>query len=348
MADLARDIDARLERIPEAVAETGADVVIFSEVWSPHDRKRMKERMHAQGYAHDFESAAIPARQYRPVAAQACAAGLLALGAEVAARRTPISRRAWLRRTVRGGTAAAAVVAVGVMGLEASVVASLGNGLMVFSKYPLSAGPDAQLVFSQVTRFDENYVAKGGLLLQVAVPQVGPIDLAVAHLGAVSYDPTTKQYNPEHAKARLAQAQEFWEFVQARHSANRPLLLATDLNAHYQRWNAGRRTTEWAPEYRLFTDPRQPLAMQDSYLTLHPESLRSPAWTFAPSTNPYAGGGAFSEIPDEVIDYLMCGGGAGGIYLVPVESRIVFDQPYRGFYLSDHYGLFSAFEVRRP
>jgi endonuclease/exonuclease/phosphatase family metal-dependent hydrolase len=224
---------------------------------------------------------------------------------------------------------------------------SMGNGLLLLSKFELSSHVEL-LEFSDYTAFDEYFVKKGAIKAKANVPNIGWVDFFVSHLGAVTFDEGSNEYNHDHERIRANQAKELVNFI--RYNTEYPLtFVAADLNANYNKWINGRYTNEPSNEYKLMTEY---LRLVDSFMSLNRDHL--PLWTFDPKTNPYAGDGFFSVIPSELIDYIFV---SSSPRISTTKSDLVLNEdipqskcdslgiqicPKR---LSDHSGVMSTFEI---
>ena len=114
----------------------------------------------------------------------------------------------------------------------------------------------------------------------------------------------------------------------------------------------------WVVAGRQFSDTTC-MGFTDTFRAAH-DGDSVPAWTYDVVTNPYASNGLFAAEPPGVIDYVFA---SESDLLVAVRSEIVFKEPLTGAdllraglansarlpaRLSDHYGVLTTFEVRRP
>ena len=67
----------------------------------------------------------------------------------------------------------------------------------------------------------------------------------------------------------------------------------------------------------------------------------SDIYTYDVRFNPNAADYVFAGNPQTFIDYIF----SIGDLLQPIESQVIFTQPLDGYYLSDHYGLMTSFEI---
>ena len=222
------------------------------------------------------------------------------------------------------------------------VRSGFGNGLLIFSKFEMAPEIE-QLRFSTFTRADERAVMKGAIKSRIKIPSLGWVDFFNAHLGAVSFDKHSQEYNKSHQMARLQQARELTEFIGTQ--ASQIQIAALDLDVHYHQFQNGRYIEKLTPEYELLT---QQIPLLDTYREKH-GFAETPHWTFS-SSNPYVSGGHFSHVPNEVIDYIFVNKNPK---LKPIESKLVFTEPLQvgegkrmPQMLSDHYGVFTTFEMK--
>ena len=224
------------------------------------------------------------------------------------------------------------------------------DGLMIFSKHPIenhashaSQGcgrPSHTLRFSEYTRLDEAFISKGAIHVEIRHPQLGIIDVYNAHLGALNFDVEKNDYNPEHDRAIYEQADEFIYFVQNTISSSQAIL-AMDLNRHFKMWQNGFDSHDiLGQEYQsIFAS----LGAIDTFMQANGFNPRttSDIYTYDGRSNPNAAAYIFAGNPPAFIDYIF----SIGDLLQPVESEIIFTQPFREYYLSDHYGLMTSFEI---
>lgn len=151
-----------------------------------------------------------------------------------------------------------------------------GNGLLIVSKVPLQV-PQVQservIAFRDYTRSDEYFAGKGALRVDVQAGPQTTISFYNTHLGAVSFNPLTRQYNSRHEKARQNQARELFNFVKSTHHQN-PIILAGDFNTHYKIFSDDQLSHSYAPDHlSLTTSPYSESAMGlvDSYHALNGE-----------------------------------------------------------------------------
>ena len=223
------------------------------------------------------------------------------------------------------------------------------DGLIIFSKHPIEnhpsqgcAKPSHTLRFSEFTRADEAFISKGAIRVEIRHPELGVIDFYNAHLGALSFDAEQNGYNPAHEQVVRKQAREFINFVQnTRTIISSQTILAIDLNRHFKAWQNG-----FDSHHTLGREYQSILATLgaiDTFMQangLDPRTT-SDIYTYDSHTNPNAAGYVFAGDPPTFIDYIF----SIGESLQPTESRMIFTQPFDGYYLSDHYGLMTSFEI---
>ena len=221
------------------------------------------------------------------------------------------------------------------------------DGLIIFSKHPIEghpsqgcARPSHTLRFSEYTRLDEAFISKGAIHVEIRHPQLGVIDVYNAHLGALSFDAEQNGYNPEHDRAVRRQASEFIYFVQNTISSSQ-VILAMDLNRHFKMWQNGFDSHDTlGREYQsILTN----LGAIDTFMQANGFDPRTTSgiYTYDGHTNPNAAAYVFAGNPQTFVDYIF----SIGDLLQPVESEIIFTEPYRDYYLSDHYGLMTSFKI---
>lgn len=229
--------------------------------------------------------------------------------------------------------------------------ALLGNGLLIVSRFPLD--PDFESInFSVYTRPDEVFAKKGAIRTSFQAPGGVWVDLYASHLGAVTFEDRTLEFNAEQVRKNLQQAVELAQFI--RRSAKSPVqILGADLNSHFQRWISGAWSEEASAVYALFTGA-DGMNWLDVFASAQGRLPEADEFSFN-SDNPYVAGGMFSKAPSETEDYLLMNPNP---WIVPVYARVVFrdalpeslvprfglkNLPKR---LSDHYGVVATFEVR--
>jgi endonuclease/exonuclease/phosphatase family metal-dependent hydrolase len=341
--DIAEDIDERLRILPDKVASTGADWIAFQENWDPRIRKTLVQEMRRRGYPYEASHGEVPPQnRLLGIGSLAAACAPLAL----AHRGQPL-RRDFLKQTaLLAGTVGLNAFGAGSMAFD-SVQRSMGNGLQIFSRFPLT--PPESLCFSEFTRADEVLVRKGAIKTVVTVPGLGPVDLYTSHLGAVTYRRDLGQDEPGECAARLRQMRELTAWI-ARSRTSPIAVLAGDMNTDYREFRNGGFTATRSQEYRSVVDSSPSgLGFQDTYAEVH--GREGTAAITDDSRNPYKNRGHFSGSPDVVIDYIFL---SPQSRLRPVASEVVFQEPIsaaeyarhglkrRPERLSDHYGVLTT------
>lgn len=286
---LAKDIEARLELIPEEVAKLNTDVAALQEVWNPAHRQALKTAFAKQGYvfcAENFEAS----DSFHPLSA---------------------------------------------------VRAKFGNGLMIFSKFPLRENT-RRIVFSERTRPDETFVNKGAIHTQVFIPHIGKwVNLFNSHLGAISFDQKSQSYDQNHLNLHCAQTKQLLNFVAQEDQA--PSILAMDFGVHYFEYEGGH-LDRFTEAYGLLKSFSEKNDFQDTTAHLN-SSYENPAYTFR-KANPYVAAGHFGHCPDEVLDYVFASKNSD---FSAIESKVVFQDLVssraQSLPLSDHYGVLTTFET---
>ncbi len=327
---LAPEIDERAALVPGLVAATGADIVLCQEVWDSQLRNQLRAAFSKHGYP--YEASQIPELSFTlPGQSPGALTGLLPL---------------CLASLFPGGTNLGVVSALSGSALAMVAASSLlidrmkktmGNGLQIFSRYPLGPRFDA-FAFSTSTRPDEAFVAKGALRASVQVPSLGWIDVYNSHLGAVDFDSRKGNYDLSQGARRGQQAAELAQWIQKTRTSE-SALLGVDLNAAPREVGATRATYE----HGLFA-PGGELDFEDTFEVV---GARGAPGHTDDSRNPYKKSGHFSNSPDARIDYIFA---SQSSRLVPTESQVIFDQPLCGAgkgpaRLSDHYGVLTEFAI---
>lgn len=294
--DLASDINSRAKLIPQKVVELGAEIVILQEVWHPTLRRELFSAFTRLGY---------PYSTWKEE------------------NEREIDRRDFL---LKFGS---------LTKLKELSREIMQSGLIIFSKYPLK--PDIQkLVFRDHTRADEVFVEKGAVKTQVFLPKVGWADLYNAHLGAVSFDGETQDFNAKECFARKCQTSELSDWIRKTQDSEFRIM-GVDLNAHYHGYHAGKYQNDISEEFSMMIcPPPYGAGLIDSF-TFRNGIGEEPAFTDE-SKNPYKNSGHFASSPDAVLDYVFA---SRNKHFEPLHSRLVFNQEC----LSDHYGVLSSFAL---
>ncbi len=224
-----------------------------------------------------------------------------------------------------------------------------GTGLMIASKFPIK-NSIRNLVFKDRTKWDEIFVEKGALKIEIEIPQIGRIDVVTGHLGALTFYPNKKKYEKTHLDARHRQTIELAQWIKET-SKNSNLILAIDLNCHYHQFQSDPQIEKkFTNEYLLLTS-KGGLDLIDTFT--HMNGFQDPpCWTFA-QKNLYVQAGYFKRVPEVVADYIFLSSNSN---LACKEAKIVFDEPIPRFrktknnkatllMLSDHYGVMTTFEL---
>ncbi len=358
VVDISKAIDDRVKLMPDQIRATGADVVVFQEAWNPAVRQRLIETMAKAGYTYSAQNNTSGTSQ------MAIPIGVAGTGLATIAATEYGYRR--LRDRCQSGYAKLILHAsrlfgdglgatlTGVGGLATPMVRGFGNGLMVFSKYPLDANVQ-QLKFSSWTRPDEPVITKGAIKTRVKLPKLGWVDLYSSHLGAVTYDVKKKTYVKGEAEARMQQTRELRDFIQRTRSPDSPVILALDFNVPRLDFDP---PGQMSYDYDLVTNPKTGLGLVDTYWAMHPDHSDEVSPTFDTRDNPYITSGEFSEEPRQRIDFIFASPAEHGTGLVPTASEIVFKDPIPAsdqakyglkqlpLRLSDHYGVLTTFEIK--
>jgi endonuclease/exonuclease/phosphatase family metal-dependent hydrolase len=348
-----KDIDTRIELMPDKIAETGADIIGFQEVWNVDQRDYLISELKKRGYPFSAYSSETEKRNLLEGNTYQTIGDVV----KDAFDESPLNLIEAIRR-------------------------KMGNGLLIVSKYKLSVRVD-QLRFSDYTRGDEFAVIKGAIRTQVEIPSYGWVDLVNAHLGAVGeqldengrfYDYNDSQIAERHDQSyELAQ----WLNKLGYKDSSRRLIMTVDLNSHYNPWNPKLHSYDtsfssveyatyaksdstilpiWNPlgqrkcPQGSFTSndachPRIAFNFLDTYKTIN--GYTKTDFSFDKKNNPYASGGYFSGIPPEFIDYIFVNSSK---YFHVLDSSMVFteklsDTVGQPTFLSDHYGIITTLEL---
>lgn len=235
---------------------------------------------------------------------------------------------------------------------EPSFELPLGNGLLILSKYELFNRPEdslGRMVFSVNTRLDENLVLKGAIHTLVNIPSFGYVDLWNSHLGAISFNASTRSFESTEQQAQYVQIRELLNYMRmsrvVRHG-----ILGIDANAHQLQWNPSRRRF-----YRDVLNPnyfalRHGSGMTDVYHFFHSPwgSQGQTIGTFM-SSNRNVSTGHFGDAPDDQEDYIFATPNLPGVWeAVSAEIVLTENLPETRRPLSDHYGVLTTFRVQAP
>jgi endonuclease/exonuclease/phosphatase family metal-dependent hydrolase len=319
--DLAADINERANRLPSVIQQTGADIVLLQEVWDPKIRRRLINSMNACGYPFSAGGEMMPfSLTTKGMASFLGLQGMLQVS--------------------QGNMPFLALTSLGLSALTLSAVmtdlfrSKMGNGLLIFSKFPLEE-KSSQLQFTDFTRPDEYFVAKGALKSRAKVPGLGWCDLVSSHIGVVSYLSEQGSHHKGEERKRSAQIEELHGWLHKQRTSE-VLIMGADLNV-LPRDTEGKLTQE----YSLLMGNEGRKGFIDAYAYLygndlghgHTDSLN----------NPYKASGMFRHTPDGRIDYIWY---TGSRRIQPTEVQVVCSDtlPSTGKTISDHYGVLARFE----
>jgi|GEM_PF-1115679 endonuclease/exonuclease/phosphatase family metal-dependent hydrolase len=229
----------------------------------------------------------------------------------------------------------------------------IGNGLLVFSKYPISERMD-QLTFPVYTRLDEYLTLKGAIHLEVLVPELGWIDFYNTHLGAISYDDRLNDFNFSELTAHRLQMNYLTQFI--RDTRRHPIqIIAGDFNQDSHPWEPTLLAHNLDKDTENYSHFIGSLALIDTFREMN--GHKNEQYTYDKIRNPYVRNGKFSKAPSETEDY---------IFITRDQSRLRINQsqleldypihrkdgasaalgssPESSFFLSDHFAVKTAFE----
>lgn len=233
--------------------------------------------------------------------------------------------------------------------------ASMGDGLLVISKFPIT-GVKRSRPFHPFTRLDEAITRKRAVRIRLEVPDVGAVDLFQAHVGAVGFHKTRDRYDRVQKAKLMVQLEELADFIRSSATSD-IVILGADLNANYQEYGGGGRfLPEYAKDYRALIKGACPdrAEMQNSFLVANGMSVRDKNVPTYAADNPYVSGGLFAGIPSETEDYLLyCHSPRVSASRSEIVFRDAVPESDRERYhlkrlpkrLSDHYGVLTAFEL---
>ena len=221
-------------------------------------------------------------------------------------------------------------------------LARMGNGLMIFSKFPFNNKCDV-FSFRNFTRADESFCKKGILIDYINHPKIGEILLANTHLGAANFNPLFGP-NLTHLERQLEQKKELVRFLKSTVNKSQHFIFGADLNIHDHPWDIENKSYNLERlnfGYEMIT---QELNLTDSYRQIHSNKndLNYKGDTYS-SQNPYTKGltnAGFSA--DERVDYLFIK--KNGDLNVLKSETIFKDKLDSQHFLSDHYGVLSTLE----
>jgi endonuclease/exonuclease/phosphatase family metal-dependent hydrolase len=344
--ELAPHVTERASLLPGLVRNTNADIVLCQEVWDSKLRRQLKQEFADHGYLYEASASPNLRSSLRGAPNGAFASMGLVFPFSLASI-SPMGSEAGSLLALSGGTFAA--LAAGSLALD-RVRKTMGNGLQIFSRFKLSESVDV-MPFSTWTRSDEVFIAKGVIRVKARVPGLGWIDVYNSHLGAVSYDPRKGEYDSGHCERRRQQAGELAGFIHRTRSSEFAVL-GVDLNATPCQTSGGE--TRPTHEHELFSSRAGNLGFID---TFEASGSGGDKGHTDHGGNPYKRSGYFRNSPDARIDYIFA---SRSNEVRPTKSCVTFEQsltdllgvPANGAPLppriSDHYGVITEFEVRRP
>ena len=232
----------------------------------------------------------------------------------------------------------------------------LGDGLLVVSKFPIVSAENSP-IYRPATTFEESFAHKRAKHLVLLVPELGPVDFFITHVGATSFDVKRDEYFPAQKQNQAIQLQEFSNWIKS-HRASHLVIISGDLNSHYQDYDShgeffGRYSLGY---HNLITGTCQDGSdLVNTYLDANKKTVTDLADATYSQDNPYAAGGLFGGTPNEDEDYIFT---CANDFLKADTSEIVFKDPipqsYQDKYhldklplrISDHYGVLTSFKVQ--
>jgi endonuclease/exonuclease/phosphatase family metal-dependent hydrolase len=195
----------------------------------------------------------------------------------------------------------------------------MGNGLMFLSKFPILE--QKILEFSEYTRFDEYFSAKGALMIQIETGR-GKVNIVNTHLGAGK--------RITHIHQRMYQTEELQHFMRSL-PRQQPLILAGDFNFNPDSMEYIL-LKQW---FRRYFDEDLP----DTYQAIHPSSS---GHTFY--LNRSYGQDPEIHNQEERIDYIFSLSRKENRSSVALRScDVVMDIPQAP--LSDHCGVMAQWAI---
>ena len=232
----------------------------------------------------------------------------------------------------------------------------LGDGLLLVSKFPITDVQYSKTFFPK-TRPDEIIANKRARRITLTIPEVGDVDVYQAHMGAVTFHVDQDEYDVKQEASLLKQFKILADFVRTSATSKR-VILAADLNAHYQAYAGGRQFYPKPSEnYELLTSQScKEGYMENSFLdSNHMTIADHPRFTYD-DANPYVSKGYFSGIPSEVEDYILnCPTNkiralkSTVVFNTPIPESAVeeFDLQSLPKRLSDHYGVLTEYDLKK-
>lgn len=229
----------------------------------------------------------------------------------------------------------------------------LGNGLIIASKYELD--PNISLMsFSNYTRIEEFFAAKGAMKSRVKLPDLGWVDVYNTHLGAVTT--LEGRYQKEELEILGQQSQELRGFIENTRT-QKYVIVAGDFNSHYFTYDNYQYQKDFSVPYSSMTclgleTPQNCLGFIDSFRALN--GFRPDDSTYDTENNFYAQTGHFSKEPASVLDYVFV---SPELAQYLSKSEVVFNQqltfdnfgeePTRLF-MTDHFGVMTSLKAKIP
>lgn len=213
-----------------------------------------------------------------------------------------------------------------------------GNGLLVASRFPVKR--HALREYSRYTYHEEFFVRKAALAVTVDVPDVGDVDVVDTHLGAVRFDAKRSSFVERDYDEHLAQVDELADFALEFGSARR-LVIAGDLNMHFEPWDAAARCHRPAIRSRNYERLCTRLDLTDAFT----RDGEGAACHTVHHENPYVASSSFGKGPSECVDYVLFSAKdmrSRGAVVAMKEHDGDLGRP-----LSDHYAVLATLESER-
>lgn len=332
---IADDIEARKIEIPKAVARSGADIVCLQECWDPTIREFFRSEFKKEGFPYCAESTVSSFSALPSYHRHAFATSIFGLFLNQAGMVTASGHHAPIQAASGVLLGACAVSSVGVNGLRER----LGNGLQIFSKYPLDEKTET-LVFNEHTRPDEFFTRKGALKVRAKLPWRGWVDIYNTHVGAVTFHEHNLTFDTRQTERKFAQLEQLVKWVKETRSSS-TALIAGDFNSHYEEYSNGKYEGRSSKEYALL---KEGAGLPWADLFADHRKATAPGFT-ASNDNHYKTNGHFKTSPESTIDYVWISSHRN--FQVSAASLIFNPGPNSGINhqkvgipaLSDHYGV---------
>jgi endonuclease/exonuclease/phosphatase family metal-dependent hydrolase len=230
---------------------------------------------------------------------------------------------------------------------------SLGNGLLIISKYPIVDSAISR-PYREVTQDTEIFAKKAGMYAEIAITPTDHVDFFTTHMGALTYEQSEGTYNVNQKARQRTQYLQFRDFIKY-NTKNKHVIVAGDFNADYRVLTGGVFQPEYAPDYSSFIQQTcVDSDLTNTFLTAnHMDATSTAIPTYDYQHNPYAAGGLFAGAPSETEDYIFeCGFAPEQITRSELEftEPVPADLPELKYFntvplrMSDHFSVMTTFQ----